>query len=137
MDDDPLARLLANSERRTAQAEAYVAMLTRHHQQNKAARLIYRCPRNCVLCRVYVTAQGVVVYFPRYRLSPAANAETSNTDGRATNTLDGERRWKERTRFLDQVVDAPVICDHLRSVLPNVRIEADLAGTRREITVSA
>lgn len=57
-------------------------------------RVVYRCPKRCLLLLVWDAPEGTLVYRPAYTLSRRLNADTSTAEGRAANTADGERRWK-------------------------------------------
>lgn len=124
-----------NDERATLADSIYAALrsagwLTSHRV------LTYRCSQRCLLLDVVVTPQGTLLAFPRYKLSPALNAESSSESGRAKNTEDGDRRWRGRAFFAESVGNCPLNCDHVRAVLELDRIDADLDAGRSEVTIT-
>lgn len=74
-----------------------------HPQRRRYLAATYVCHhrRQCVLMYVYDTPQGIIVHHPTHKPSPRRNLERSSAEGRAANTLDGDRRWKERAYFLE------------------------------------
>lgn len=140
MSDDAALRAQFDAlDAAAARAEAFVAMLKRHGQLNRRADVIYRCPspKRCALARVYRTAAGDVVQVPRYKLSPAVNEATSSEAGRAANTEDGARRWREHSFMIGHALNVALNCDHtLQLVLTRERIAADLAAGAGEVVLA-
>ena len=138
-DDNHLMRLEALSAERTANAEAYLAMLERHGQVASRADVTYRCPnrRHCTLLRAYATAQGVVVHVSRYKLSEQVNAASSTEDGRAKNTEDGANHWKAHTFYVDDALNVSLNCDHVRAlVIGRDRIEREASSRQGDVILS-
>lgn len=96
--------------------------------------LTYRCPHGCVLAHVLRTPHGAIVYQPSYRRSPTAN--TGTLDAKSRNTLDGDRRWRERAFVLRDWLTTELNCDHLMRVpLTPSQVRADLADGADSVTV--
>lgn len=92
----------------------------------------YRCPKGCLLLHAWRSPAGVLGWRPPYRSSPALNAETSTAEGRASNTSDGERRWRGHAFNLDSARSweghaLPLTCDHTpaRFSVPTASVLAD------------
>lgn len=107
-----------------------------HPQRRKYLAATYVCHhrRQCVLMYVYDTPQGIIVHHPTHKPSPRRNLERSSAEGRAVNTLDGERRWKQRAYFLEHAEKfnpfAIVDCHHVdQGRLSYAEVRA--AATRR------
>ena len=132
------ALLNDREERSRAGAAAYEA-LKRTGKLSSHRVLSYRCPRRCLLLDVmeFPEPVGLTFHLPRYRLSPALNAETSSAEGRAKNTEDGDRRWKSHTSA--ETFAVALNCDHLHHIsVRRERLQADLErGPRgRVITIT-
>ena len=70
--------------------------------RESSAVLEYFCKarRGCLLLLVWRTRDGLMFYQPGYKLAPDFNTEHSTADGRAANTVDGDRRWKPQAGAL-------------------------------------
>lgn len=130
-----LAEMFAAGKDRTALAESVYDALEAPGKLSSHRVLTYRCPRRCRLLEVIVTPQGLLLAFPRYKMSPTVNAERSSESGRAKNTEDGDRRWRRRAFFAESVGNCPLNCDHVREVLELERIDADRAAGLTEVVV--
>lgn len=120
-----------------AAASAFVAMLQKNGQLKSHLKVTYRCElRGCVLLQVLATSQGLIFRKPAYRLSPPENARSSSAEGRAKNTRDGDRRWKETCGLLASAENLSVNCDHIRTcIIPNSRIESDVEAQHAKVLV--
>lgn len=86
----------------TAPDDLYTALVS-SGRLAELRRLTYRCTvARCLLLDVVETPLGVVLHQKRFKNSSEVNQRRSNAAGRAKNTLDGDRRWKPRTYFLQQ-----------------------------------
>jgi hypothetical protein len=134
-DDVPnlAAMLAASDERSIAAARAYE--LLRQRRKLRSHRLLtYWCRHRCLLLDVLRTPSGLLLYSPRYKLSPALNAQSSSDSGRAKHTEDGARRWKSRAYFARDAVNFTVNCDHVRlGVIEKSDVEADVAAGLTEV----
>lgn len=125
-------------ERKRAGEAAYKALKT----QGKLAshRLIaYRCSRRCLLIDVvqFPEPVGVIVHQPRYRLSPELNAASSSESGRAKNTEDGDRRWREQFMVPETMLNVTATCDHLAQIaVSKERMQRDVDAGLREVIVT-
>lgn len=114
---DALAAMFERSE--DLERAALAAYETRREAVRAAAVLEYRCAsRGCHLLTVWRTPVGLMFYQPPYKLAPAVNEATSNADGRAANTSDGDRRWNARGGRLDDLrawdeAGLRLNCDHV------------------------
>lgn len=115
---DPLASALAKLDDLTEFANLFV----QHPELRKQRHAKVLCEqRDCTLAKLYTTTSGLIVYIPRYKLSPTENARRSSQSGREANTIDGERRWKSHAYFLEHALNVTLTCDHIRQIV----IEAD------------
>lgn len=133
---EALRRSITEGEARSDAAGAFYSMLKGRGQLKSHRVLTYRCKRRCLLLDVLDTRHGILVHQPRYRLSPALNAASSSEGGRAKNTEDGHRKWRERAFFLQDALNLSVQCDHLaQHVVSNERIRGDAAAALGEVTL--
>lgn len=116
-----------------ARAEAEVAtkfyeMLLSQSKLASHVRLTYRrAGCRCALLHVINTPSGVLLGWPRYKLSEARNSGTSTASARAKRTEDGDRRWRPHAAPLSHLGDAlEVRCNHSSRVLPVAQVHADL-----------
>lgn len=116
----------------------FVEMLKRTGKAQSHRALVYRCPRRDALLEVYRTPRGAILYFPAYKQSRRVNDESSSPEGRAANTVDGDRRWKAHAGMLHTGFSYPLKCDHaLDGVIDGEQIEADLAAGTSEVLIDS
>lgn len=112
----------------TTPEDLYTALIS-DGRATQLRRLTYRCatPHRCLLLDVIETPLGTVLHQKRYKSSPEVNLRRSSAAGRAANTIDGDRRWKPRTFYLEQSglawsqeprAGQSLRCDHV-GVLPD------------------
>ncbi|WP_271396010.1 hypothetical protein [Neomicrococcus lactis] len=108
---EQLRAIITAHDKRSEQARA---MHDDMGERKRRPNLVIRCNdrRRCKMAEVFITASGVLIHQPGYKLSPAVNLDHSSEEGRAKNTLDGERRWKSQTYFSDQCLNLSLNCDH-------------------------
>lgn len=139
-DSDLFAAWRERDERARLGQAAYEAMKAtgrlKHHRM-----LTYRCKtRGCVLLDVLQLPApvGMVFYQPNYKLSRSVNEAQSTPEGRARNTVDGDRRWKARAQVDGTPINYSLVCDHLNNIaLPTERVGDDLAAGRKVVTITA
>lgn len=117
-------------------AAKYIDMLKATGQASKRVTTTYRCKRRCTLLEAYITVHGVILYFPRYKLSERLNAQESSEDGRRANTEDGNRHWKPTAGFLVPDLALPVQCDHERTSVQSDDVAAAVRTGTREVIVN-
>lgn len=131
------SEMIAWSEHQDELALAWVESVRKRGTASQQRALVYRCKaRGCSLLELYRSPDGLIVYRPRYKLSPAQNAEFSNASGRAANTEDGDRHWKASGGFLRESWEGWMIegiCDHHRSHITLEAILGDLKAKRRTV----
>ena len=127
---------IASAERSQLASEIYGALKS-SGQLHRHRLLTYRCPQRCTLLEIVDAGpEGRIIGFPRYKTSRDQTERTSTESGRAKNTEDGYRRWKQHAAFEESVSRPPLSCDHLRSVpLEDDAIAADLAARHAEVVV--
>lgn len=131
-----LSAHLRRAAERSAQASALYVALRNTGQLHEHLRLTYRCPQRCALLHLVDTPDGLLVGFPRFKTSPEETERTSSEAGRAKNTEDGHRRWRQHAAYIDNVSRPPLSCDHLHNVpLEDAAIAADLDQGHTEVTV--
>lgn len=124
------------STRKTKLATEFYNMLKKHGKLKAHRVVTYFCPNRCRLADVLDTKQGLIIHSPGYKLSPRINEGTTNASGRAANTIDGNRRWKAHTYFIDQAANITCSCDHVRAAILEIdRVRTDVAAGRAEITI--
>ncbi len=135
--NDPLG--IGELRARNDVAERVYAALRSTGKLSSHRILTYRCERpRCLLLDVVSLPQGVIFHTPVYKLSPSANETTSSESGRTKNTRDGNRRWRERTKFASDCVNVALQCDHLRQVvLEKSAIQDDLDAGHADMVVLA
>lgn len=125
--------------RRIAEAAYEALRATERLSQHRL--LTYRCAeRGCLLLDVVQLPEpvGRLFYQPAYKLSPVRNEESSSPEGRARNTVDGDRRWKPRTQTEAALINYTVTCDHLAGIaLPAERVARDLQARGKTVMVTA
>lgn len=136
---DPVRDLFAEVKMIDAEADRIYSALAATRKLNDHRILTYRCrARRCLLLDFVQVPGAVVVHSPAYRLSPSLNASTSNEDGRAKNTFDGDRRWKAHTYDARSALNFVLNCDHVRGiVLEKSAVQADLDTRHSQFVVSA
>lgn len=103
---------------------------------SKHALLTYRFQRcRCAVLHVIQTPNGVLLGFPRNKLSQRVNLETSNEAGRANNTEDGKRRWKRHAGYFVSDLNVELRCDHSRKTLNTNDIAAEIEAGQGNRTV--
>jgi len=113
----------------------------------KPRRLTYRCESHqCMLLDVVDAGPlGIVLHIPQYKYSDTANRERSSESGRKANTVDGDRRWKSHTFYLeqsalswegDEIAGQSVACNHVLdyTISPD-QLQSDLASSTSTIRV--
>lgn len=99
---------------------------------------VFQCSRGDVLLYCYTTPLGVILYRPRYRFSPRINEQGSSEDGRAQNTIDGDRRWRENAFILpeSELWSMWLNCDHvLRHQITYAEVKHAVTNKVGQITV--
>ncbi len=80
----------------------------------------------CTLAVIFQVPGRVVCWVPAYKNSPTLNDAASVASARAKNTVDGDRRWRERGYNVGDLAEftgggmkagIPVQCDHHRGTL--------------------
>ncbi|WP_404371008.1 hypothetical protein [Kytococcus sedentarius] len=131
--------LRAQEERRAAGHAAYES-LKRLGGLADHRVIVYRCAdRGCTLLDVLQLPDpvGRFYYRPVYKLSPERNTGGSTPEGRARNTLDGDRRWKAAAMPGGDPIGYTLNCDHLDGIaLRSERVEADLAAGKRKVLIT-
>lgn len=133
-----LRALLRTHEERIAQAEEIYAALKATKRLTKQRALAYYCRnrRRCLLLDVVPVPSGYLLHIPRFKLSPKVNLEFSNEDGRRANTEDGNRHWRGRSLYVDQVTDLlKLTCDHVHTHIAVADILADLERRATEVRI--
>ncbi|MFQ6483773.1 hypothetical protein [Brachybacterium epidermidis] len=131
-----IGEMFAYLERDEEMALAWVESLRRRGDASKHRAVAFRCRKGCSMLEVYPTPRGVIVYRPRYRLSPTRNAEQSSAEGRAANTEDGDRRWKAHAGFLPTEWEGwtmPLACDHAELSISADAISTAVADGKRAV----
>ena len=102
-------------------------------------RIAYRCAaRKCLLLDVVQVPGQLIAHIPPYKLSPEVNEATSNADGRAANTRDGDRRWLGHTFGMGSAINFGLNCDHVQKVLlEKHELQADIDAGHTEMTVKS
>lgn len=138
MNEMTIGEALARLDARTDEANAFYVMLKRRGSLKDHRAVSYRCPKRCLLVDVLTTAGGLIVHVPAYKLSPVVNEQSSSESGRATNTTDGDRRWKAHTFPVSAAINVTCTCDHLRNFVLDVStIEADASARRGEVVINS
>ena len=120
------------------QAEITYQALRSSKQRWRHPHVAYRCRNGCLLLHVVETPVGTLVHHPSYHLSPTRNAARSSPEGRAANTIDGDRQWREWTSPIDSTGISPKLadvgsvgvqldCDHVSEILTPVDFAAHWA----------
>lgn len=124
---------------RAAEADAVYKMAKSAGKLSSHRILTYRCQdRRCLLLDVLQLPAGLLVHQPRYKVAPKLNEASSNPEGRARNTEDGDRRWKGQTFLSADARGYSLHCDHITDHhLAQEVFDADLAAGRTEIVVTA
>ncbi|MGP5599923.1 hypothetical protein ACTXPG_14195 [Glutamicibacter arilaitensis] len=110
----------------------------------KPRRLTYRCEsHHCMLLDVVDAGPlGVVLHIPQYKYSNKANDERSSESGRKANTVDGDRRWKAHTFYLEQsaltweddmIAGQSLSCNHVLDYTLNGKEFQDDLGSSKEL----
>lgn len=133
---DDIHSLFANSAAQRELAVKYIEMLKATKQASKRVTTTYRCERRCALLEAYNTVHGIILYFPRYKLSEQVNAQDSSEAGRLRNTEDGHRHWKSSADFLVPNLSLPVQCDHERISVQSDDVAAAVSAGTREVIVN-
>ena len=131
-----IGEMFAYLERDEEMALAWVESLRRRGEAAQHRAVTFRCSRGCSMLEVYPTPRGIVIYRPRYRLSPERNAAQSNAEGRAANTEDGNRRWKAHAGFLPTGWEGwtmPLACDHSEGGVTPDEITSAVASGKRAV----
>jgi hypothetical protein len=134
-DDNPLAQARDEARQRSAIASAAYQALKSTGALSSHRLIAYRCPRRCLLLDVINIPQGVILHRPSYKLSPSLNESSSNEAGRASNTTDGDRRWRQNTGFVSEWGNVPLNCDHVRVTLELDAVQADVDTHHAEMVV--
>lgn len=135
MSGDDLQRMLKANRALGENAEAFYAMLQRLGQVKSHRVFVYRCAtdRRCLLADVLNTTSGILIHQPGYKLSAEVNSANSTESGRAKNTTDGARHWKDRTFMLSQALNLTLSCDHIpQQALDLDGLHRDLGSDTRE-----
>lgn len=135
-DDRRLGELFAYQAHEAEAALSWVESLRRRGDAAKHRAVAFRCRKGCSMLEVYPTPRGVIVYQPRYRLSPTRNAEQSSPEGRAANTEDGDRRWKAHAGFLPTEWEGwtmPLACDHAELSISADALSTAVADGKRAV----
>jgi hypothetical protein len=114
---DNLAELFQESERRRAQVTAYYRVLKEAKKLNNVLVSSYYCDDGggCLLLHIFQTPIGLAFFLPKYKLSRAENESSSNAEGRANNTDDGDRKWTFQSDALPASGNLTLNCDHVRN----------------------
>lgn len=129
---NPLEELFAAHDA----ADRIYDALVKTRTVSKHALLTYRFQRcRCTVLHVIRTPNGVLLGFPRYKLSHRANLEASNEAGRANNTEDGDRHWKRHAGYFVSDLNFELRCDHSRKTLNTNDIAAEIDAGQRNRTV--
>lgn len=135
-----VTEVFAKWDERDRQAvELYAALRSNERTRKRALTIVYRCPVDrCTLAEFYASPAGLLAHQPPYKLSPALNLEESSDSGRAANTRDGDRHWKEQTGFMDSAEWNRVLnCDHIHAyILEGTRVQEDVKSGRREVIIT-
>lgn len=116
----------------------YDAMLTTG-RMGSVRRVEYRCrAQGCILLHVFeVPDVGIVVGFPRHKLSAAETEATTVPAARARHTEDG-RHWRAMAAPRGEVSVPVLACDHVRGVrLPDAALDTDWRMGRTVVLVAA
>ena len=136
MTGDALGAHLRAAQQRSEQATQLYIALTTTGRLHEFLRLTYRCPNRCALLHLVDTPDGLLVGFPRFKTSPTETERTSNESGRAKNTEDGHRRWRQHAAYIETVSRPPLSCDDLHNVpLEDDALTADLDAGHTEVIV--
>lgn len=139
--NNPIMDAFEKMDSRHEQAEQlYTALRANEKIRKKTLALVYRCHNRerCTLAEIYPSPQGVLVHLPPYKRSPERNAETSNAEGREVNTLDGDRRWKGNSFFIEYALNLTLNCDHVDSrIIDREQVLSDLKSDQKSIVLDA
>jgi len=129
---NPLEDLLAAHDA----ADRIYDALVKTRTISKRALLTYRFGRcRCAVLHVIESPNGVILGFPRYKMSRSLNSETSNASGRANNTEDGDRHWKQHAGYFVSDVNIELRCDHARKTINTNEIDSDLKKCSKDRVV--
>lgn len=130
--------------------DLYIA-LTSPSRAGKHRRMTYRCASHqCLLLDAIDAGQlGIIMHQGQYKYSDSENQSRSNANGRARNTIDGNRKWKSRTYEIEQSALArefsdedrmtlSVSCDHVLSYeISNEEYWSDWESGQKTIRIRA
>ena len=126
-------------------AENLYRALVNTGKRSAGRRLTYRClNRRCMLLDAIETPMGILLHQPRHKYTEAVNQARSNEAGRKHNTLDGNRRWKERSYFIEfsalngslRSAGCDLSCDHvLAYMLTGAEFRKDWDAGHSEVRV--
>lgn len=114
MSDDEILAMMRKQFDENDAAFAYYGLLKSQRKLNSVLLAQLRCRQGCTLLDVFHTPKGPAFHVPRYKLSPEINTSSSSDDGRRTNTVDGDRHWKEHGGMLYAAHNFSLNCDHIR-----------------------
>lgn len=123
--------------------------LTSPSRATKHRRMTYRCASHQCLLLDAIDAGplGIVLHQSQYKYSETVNLAQSSAEGRAKNTVDGNRKWKARTYDIEQSALAKkfageqqmllaLSCDHVLSYqLTNNEFWSDWDSSQKTIRV--
>ncbi|MDJ1113789.1 hypothetical protein [Microbacterium dauci] len=127
--------LLSLRDEQHQHALAYFHLLRSRRALKSVSRFVARCQNGCLLLTIFETPSGPAFHQPRYKLSDSLNEIESNAAGRAANTEDGDRRWREQAGMVSAAINFVLTCDHTRRTLEFADIELGSPGspTRRVV----
>lgn len=127
---------LERGEQRTQEAhDAYIRLRSRKDGKKNRV-LTYRCPKGDALAEIYQIPEGILLFHPPYKLSPALNENTSTESGRKANTRDGKNKWNARAYFLDQALNVTLVCDHLEHTVIEIEsVQRDIDDGKSNVII--